>query len=195
MAAKGRPKKELALPVINSYLTLQVALKPEFAKRDLPELSVSHNNKAIYLSGPCGKQLCKVFFTGTTKLSASDFPIIFTQVTDFLDKHLTTLTILFILKKQLKEPNPPGVSFTNNTQAGLGVYFNSKHPDYHKNILYTYKNHIVFSGNCISDEDFESPNLKAAIKAQRAHLASYVNKNEIQAEVNKIIADLSNCSI
>ena len=197
---RGRPKKPTTTeptvtPTINSHLTLQIALKPEFAKRDLPELSVSHTDKAIYLSGPCGQQLCKVFYTGTTKLSASDFPIIFTQVIAFLDNHLDTLSKLFTLRKKLKDPNPKLVYFTNHTEKGVGVYFDPKHPDYNEFIVYVYKNKAVLSNKPLTDADLDSPALRESIKKQRAHLATYVDRNAIQAEVDQIIADLSNCAI
>ena len=197
---RGRPRKSTptepaVTPTINSHLTLQIALKLEFAKRDLPELSVSHTNKAIYLSGPCGQQLCKVFYTGTTKLSASDFSIIFAQVIAFLDNHLDTLSKLFTLRKKLKEPNPKGVYFTSNATAGVGVYFDRNHKAYNKFIAQVYTDGIVFSGNLISEAELDNPALREAIKAQRAHLATYTDRNKIQAEVNQIITDLSNCTI
>ena len=197
---RGRPKKSTpteptVTPTINSHLTLQIALKPEFVKRDLPELSVSHFNKAIYLSGPCGQQLCKVFYTGSTRLSASDFPIIFAQIIAFLDNHLATLSKLFVLRKKLKEPNPKGVYFNNNATAGFGVYFDRAHPDYNQFISSVHTYHIALSSSPLTDETLDSPALRESIKKQRTYLADHIDKKAMQAEVNQIIEDLSNCTI
>lgn len=196
---RGRPKKSAELtviPTINSYLTLQLALRPEFAKRDLPELTISHDNKAIYLSGPCGQQLCKVFYTGTTKITTSDFPIIFDQILIFLDKHLDMLSRLFTLRKQLKEYNLVGIYFGNGGKnLGSYVSIDSRHPDYNKYLNKVYENRITTNEVLISDDELNSLDLREAIKTHRAHLANHIHKNNMQAEANKIIVDLSNCTI
>lgn len=184
---------------INSALTMQIALAAVFASKSLPELSVSHYNKTIYLTGPCGQQLCKVMFTGTTSLKPKDYPIVYDQVVAFVNKNLKTLKKLFDLRKAVKVAKaeiPNGYGFYTNGKNSY-VIMNSNHKSCHRLLHYVYEESFTLNSINAKDKDFEKlfATLQEKLAEQRAILKSHISINEMEKEANSIIEQLSNCSI
>ena len=184
---------------INSALTMQIALAAVFASKSLPELSVSHYNKTIYLTGPCGQRLCKVMFTGTTSLKPKDYPIIYDQVVAFVNKNLKTLKKLFDLRKAVKAARaeiPNGYNFYPKNKNS-SVIMHSSHKSYHTLLNYVYEESFMLNNVNVKDKDFEKlfATLQEKLAEQRVILKSHISINEMEREANSIIEQLSNCSI
>lgn len=184
---------------INSALTMQIALATVFASKSLPELSVSHYDKTIYLTGPCGQQLCKVMFTGTTSLKPKDYPIVYDQVVAFINKNLKTLKKLFNLRKAVKVAKakiPNGYNFYPKDKNS-SVIMTSSHKSYHTLLSYVYEESFMLNNVNVKDKDFEKlfATLQEKLAEQRTILKSHISTNEMEREANSIIEQLSNCSI
>lgn len=199
----GRTKKVVDAPTINSLLTLQIALSAEFAKRKLPQLTVTMMAGAIYLTGPCGQQLCKIIYVGSAKIATSDYLVIFEHTVRFIDSHLKTLKKLFELRQAVKAAREQNKNANYRVQYGTDngkkyVYFDSKHPAYHKAILRTYEESFTLVGGlAVKDKDFQKliADIEEKVAQQREFLKIEDTTVKMEAEANKIIADLSACSI
>lgn len=183
-------------PEITSPLTLQLALSQFFASKQLPDLAINHVSKTVYLTGPCGQTLCKVMYTGTATLRKDDCPIIYDYVVKFITKHIKTLKLLFTLRKEVKEHNANPNRMV--TISGKSIFLNNNHKAYHRLINSCSETTVSIRGvNSISQTQFQElvSTLPQYLEKQREILKQELTIKDKEFQAQKIIEQLSNCSI
>lgn len=185
-----------------SGIQLQLALAAYFKSEGLPALTFSHTNKAVYLQGPCGQTICKVFYTGTSRLSNADYEIVYDQITLFIKDNKETLLKIFTLKKEIADGQSlkTGTSYTfHNTTKISSISLSSMHPLYSPLLGTIYSNGKFYNNSScftsVEDYTVATKNLKTALKKQQALLAQLVDLRAKEDEVNTIISQLSGCSL
>ena len=191
------------MSTIRSALTLQLALAPFFKERGLPALTVSLHSNAVYLQGPCGQTICKVFYTGTNKLTIDDYQIIYNQVVSFIDTNINTLNKLFALKQAVKDAQELKINCNFNYNGSVidqsSVCFYGQHPLYNKHISGVYADgKFYLSGTAFSSyEDMidTCKSIKKPLKAQQDYLAKLLAAKQLETDINDIITSLSACGM
>lgn len=185
-----------------SSIQLQLALSAYFKSEGLPALTFSHTSKTIYLQGPCGQTICKVFYTGTSKLASADYKIVYDQVVSFVEANKDTLLKLFILKKEVAEGQSLKVSANYQTVVNsslIWVSLSSTHPLYSSLISRVYSDGRFSTSNRdhanIDEYKTTFKQLQSALKSQQALVAKLAALRAKEIEANDIIAGLSGCSM
>lgn len=187
---------------IESALTLQLALNPFFKELGLPPLTTNISNNRVYLQGPCGQIICTVMFTGTNKLMASEYEIIYEEIISFVNSKLEILLELFKLKQQAEEGT--------KLKALTNFQFNAQTKEYSINLHYSHPLHspligwitaegkVYFngiSGKSIEDLENTLVKCKEVYKVQKELLDKILENQKVEERIKEIQTTLSGCSL